>query len=246
MPLESKILTMETLDIEIAQLENSKFEYPKKLSEVKNTIAKKERDLSFAKENLEKLQREISSANIDLETHKKELAKSYERLNTVKNNKEYDAVQKEIRERKSLIEDTNRDIAKLKEKLPQVEDNFKNAQESFEKIETENTPLVEDLTQKIAAIDGNITTKTAEKHNLASQISANLMKLYNLILFGRKKSGKALSHISAGSKVCSYCGQILSPNVVKKIMTSANPVVCENCGSLFVLIENQKPLDSEA
>ena len=244
MPSENKLLSIETLDMEIAQLENSKFEYPKKLSEINGAIAKKEKEYFLAKENLDNLGKEISLTNIDLEVHKKELAKSYEHLNSVKNNKEYEAVQKEIRKRKTFIEDANHNIAKLKEKLPKAEEEFKAAQDDFEKIKTENAPFIEDLKQKISSIDNNISTKNTEKQKLSSQISANFLNVYNLILFGRKKSGMALSHISSGNRICSYCGQILSPNVVKKIVTSTTPVVCENCGSLFVLIENpQQPLD---
>jgi predicted nucleic acid-binding Zn-ribbon protein len=233
----NKLLNIEILDIEIARLEKSKFEYPKKLSELKGVIAQKEKKLSLAKKDLEKIERDISSVSIDLDVHKKELAQSYERLNTVKNNKEYDAVQKEIRKRKSLLEEMNHSIVKFKEKLPLAQEEFRVAQEEFEGIKAENTPVVEDLTQKIASIDNDILAKLSEKKDLSAEILPTFLNVYNLILPGRKKSGKTLSHILPTGRICSYCGQLLSPNVMKKILTSTAPIVCENCGSLFVLLE---------
>ena len=122
MSIQENLLNIESLDIQIAKLENSKLEYPKRLQELKDDIAQKERELSTAKENAGKIEKNIASTNIDLETHKEELAQSRERLNNVKNNKEYDAVQKEIRKRKMFVEDCIREIAKFREKLPQAQE----------------------------------------------------------------------------------------------------------------------------
>ena len=237
---ENKLLCLEILDIEIAQLENSKWEFPKKLAELKEVIAQKEQFFSVAKNNFEKTEKDISSAAIDLERQKKELEQSYERLNEVKNNKEYDAVQKEIRKRKAFVEETQHSIAKLKDKLPQTEGEFKAAQDLLEKTKAENSPEIDDLTNKIASIDSDILEKTAEKEKIVPLVPQNWLSVYNSILPGRKKSGKVLSLISSDSKVCAYCGQRLSPNMLKKIAISVNPVVCENCGSLFVFEEKSE------
>lgn len=235
---ENKLLKIGALDIEIAQLENSKLEYPKKLSELKATIREKEMTLLVSQNNLAGIEKGLSSENIELEANKKALDDGYERLNEVKTNKEYDAVQKEIKKRKSFVDENNHNIAKLKEKLSIAEENLKLAEEDFDKVKNENSAEIEDLTNKIAAIDNDISTKIAEKEKIVPEIPQNLMNLYNSILVGRKKSGKVISLISSDSKVCSYCKQKLSPNILKKIVTSTSPVVCENCGSLFVFEEN--------
>jgi len=239
---KNKLINIEILDIEIAQLENSKLEYPRKLEELKGIIAKKEQIYLSAKNAFEKIEKDISSANIDLDTQKKELEQSYERINDVKNNKEYDAVQKEIRKRKAFVEETQHNIAKYKEKLPLAENDYKQATEEFEKTKTENMPEIDALTSKIASIDSDISQKNAEKEKITPLIPQEWIVLYSSILTTRKKNGQVLSHISPESKICTYCGQRLSPNMLKKITTSVSPVVCENCGSLFVFEENsQKP-----
>lgn len=241
MSIENKLLEIETLDIKIAQLENSKLEYPRKLAELKEAIGQKEKSRDLAKNNLEKLEKDISSASIDLETHNGELAQSHERLTSVKNNKEFDAVQKEIRNRKTQVSETRQNIAKLKEKLPQLQEEFKAAQGEVESVEAQNSPIVEELTGKIASIDDDIAASVSEKTALCSQVDENVLKAYNAVLGGRKRSGQVLSHLPSdgkGSRKCSYCGQIISPNVLKKIFANTALVACENCGSLFVLTEN--------
>lgn len=238
MSVQESILNIEALDIQIAKLESSKLEYPKKLQELKDNIAGKEKEFLTAKENADKIEKYIASANIDLETHKSELAQSRERLNSVKNNKEYDAVQKEIRKRKMFVEDSVRDIAKYKEKLPQAQEGLKSAQEIFDSAMSENSPLINDLTQKIASIDSDISLKIVEKENLQKSIPQNYLNIYNSILPSRKNSGRVLSVVSPKRKICGYCCQILSPNIMKKISISTAPIVCENCGSLFVFVEN--------
>ena len=237
---ENKLINIGILDIEIAELENSKLEFPKKLSELKEATAQKEQALLSAKNNLEKLNKDISSAEIDLDKHKKELEQSYERLNEVKNNKEYDAVQKEIRKRKNFVETSNAEITKLKAKLPQTESDFKQAEEIFETTKNENAPEIENLTGKIASIDSDISKKIEEKEKIIPSVPQDLITVYNSVLAGRKKNGKAISIVSKESKTCSYCGQRLSPNILKKILAGANLVVCENCGSLFVFEEKSE------
>ena len=236
MSVQESILNIEALDIQIAKLESSKMEYPKKLQELKDIITQKEKEFLAAKESVEKIEKSIASANIDLETHKTELAQSRERLNEVKNNKEYDAVQKEIRKRKTFVEDCTREIAKFKEKLPHAQDELKTAQEIFDDAMSENTPVIDDLTQKIASIDSDISSTIAEKDVLQKSIPQNYLTVYNSILPSRKSSGKVLSVVYPKRKICGYCCQVLSPNIMKKVSTSSTPIVCENCGSLFVFV----------
>jgi len=237
MSFENKLLDIETLDIRIAKLENSKLEYPQKLAELNETITQKEKARDLAKDNLRKLEKDISSANMDLEAHSSELAKGHERLGEVKNNKEFDAVQKEIRTRKSLVQETKQNIAKLKDKLPALQEELNAKQEELDGVEAQNSPIVEELARKIASIDDDIAASVLEKTALCSQMDENILKAYNSILIGRKRNGKALSRVSQDSKKCSYCGQIVSPNLIKKIFTNTTLVACENCGSLFVLTE---------
>jgi len=236
---ESKLISIGNLDIEIAQLENSKLEFPQKLSELKAAIREKDMAMISAKINFEKIGKDISLENIELDENKKALENSYNRLNEVKNNKEYDAVQREIKKRKSFVDEHNHSIAKNKEKLLHAEENVKQTEEEFEKVKSENAAEIDDLTNKIAAIDGEIAAKIEEKEKISKDIPLNLMNLYNSILTGRKKDGKVISVISSDRNVCAYCRQKLSPNMLKKIATSTNPVVCENCGSLFVFVEKQ-------
>ena len=237
MSAPESILSIETLDIQIAQLENSKFEYPVTLKKLKDDIAKKEQELLSIKRKIDKIEKDLASANVDLETHKTELAQSYERINCVKNNKEYDAVHREIKERTKFVEDTNRNIAKLKEKLPQTQDELKSAQDALDKTKAETSHVIEDLTRKIASIDDDISLKITEKEKLQNSIPSDYLIAYNSILPGRKKSGKVLSIVSSGENVCEYCNQILSPNILKKMSVSKTPVFCENCGSLFVFVK---------
>ncbi|MDR0303333.1 MAG: hypothetical protein LBH98_00970 [Chitinispirillales bacterium] len=240
MSVQESILNVEEIDIQIAKLESSKLEYPKKLKELKDNIAQEEKELFAAKESMEKIEKNIASANIDLETHKNELAKSHDRLNSVKNNKEYDAVLREIRERKTFIESTSRDIIKLKEKLPQIQEEFKTKQADFDKVKSENTPNIEDLTQKISSIDNDISLKIVEKEKLLPSIPQNYLNIYDSILPGRKNSGRVLSLVYPKRKTCGYCNQVLSPNIMGKISMKKAPIVCENCGSLFVFIDKSE------
>jgi predicted nucleic acid-binding Zn-ribbon protein len=237
MSAPESILNIETLDIQIARLENSKLEYPQTLKKLKDDIARKEQELLAAKRKVEKIEKDIASANIDLETQKNELDKSYERINLVKNNKEYDAVHREIKEREKFVADTNRNLVKFKEKLPQLQEELKSVQDVLDKTKAETSPLIEDLTRKIATIDGDISLKTAEKEKLQQSIPTDYLIAYNSILPGRKKSGKVLSIVTSGNDACEYCNQILSPNILKKMLVSNTPVFCENCGSLFVFVK---------
>ena len=35
---------------------------------------------------------------------------------------------------------------------------------------------------------------------------------------------------------CGYCRQLISPNIKKLVQTSSSPIMCENCGSIFVWV----------
>ena len=237
------LIELESYDREIAKLEKSKKEFPKRVMEMEATLLEKGALLSVAKEKLEECQKDIEKANRELEENKNGLATSHDRINLVKTNKEYDAILLEISERKDMIERGNKRLKKLNEKLVTLQENLDIAQKEFDEITAELQPQIDDLKLQIGSIDDDIKKVVEKRVIVEEKIDPIFLDEYNIIL-SKRKTGRVLSIINNQSNTCGYCYQILNPKIMKEAKESLNkPIICENCGSIMVW-QNIEPTES--
>ena len=91
-----KLLTLQECDLRIVELENSKKEFPIRVAELEKAIADAAGTVEETKERIEEITNEKKAAEEQIANAKLSLEKSQERLNTIRTNKEYDAVHAEI------------------------------------------------------------------------------------------------------------------------------------------------------
>lgn len=227
------LIDLEKIDIEIARLENSKEEYPRKVEEMESELAEKKDALSAIERSITEQETGLANSEQSVLDSQEALERSHVRLNDVTTNKEYDAVLLEINERKEMIERARKKKVRFSEKLKSLTEEISAVREEYDAIYNEKQPIIDDLKSKIASIDDDVKRVAESRENLLKEVPANYLSMYTTIS-AKRKSGRVLAPITADSPACSYCFQILTPNVHKRVQSADRPVTCENCGSIFV------------
>ena len=227
------LLELQEVDIQIIELEKSKEEFPvqvdmlgKEVSDAESSLKSKEEELNECVEEKKNVEEQIVNAKASLE-------KSQERLNSIKTNKEYDAVHTEIETQKHILASADKRINKHTTDIEYLQEVFKEAKVEYDEINTKNQPQIEELTSRIAGIDSEIAKVQKKRDKAALKVNKNHLRVYDHIRISRK-NGKVISIVDDSQRNCTICYQIIGPQVIHDMRRGSDIVYCQNCGSILV------------
>ena len=229
------LVQLQEIDLRIREQELAQEQYPAAVIDLEQAISKAKATLDHAIKKLQKAEAEKKAFEDQIESAKTHLEKSQERLNSIKTNREYDAVHAEIEAQKNMLSNAETKSEKLLDEIKKMQNNVDFSTSEFDRIKTENEPQIADLKSKIGAIDTNIAKITKERDVLIPLISKQYLRTYDLIR-KKKKTGKALSTVL--TRTCGACYKVLEPQLINEVKRGIKLILCQNCGSILIYGEN--------
>jgi predicted nucleic acid-binding Zn-ribbon protein len=226
------LVQLQEIDLRIKEQELAQENFPAQVSQLEQEIAKSKATLEHINEKLRKALGEKTSFEEQIQKAKDGLDKSQDRLNSIKTNREYDAVHAEIETQKNMVNSAESRKKHILDEIDHLESSSSNAKEAYETTVTENEPKIKGLKEKIALIDSNIAEITKERDVIVPQIGKHILRPYDLIR-KKRKNGKALSLIST-TRNCAVCYKVLEPQLYNEIKRGLKLIICESCGSIMV------------
>ena len=225
------LFELQTLHTQIDKIRQTRGELPMEVADLEDEVAGLETRIQKIKSDLDELEDQIVTRK-NLIKDALAATKKYEtQLNEVKNNREYDAISKEI-------EIQGLEIQVSEKKIKEYSFEIQNKTEVYENALVNITERKKDLELKKAELD-MITAETekdeagilvkakeAEKH-----IDERLLIAYNR-LRGNAKNGLAVVSIKRDS--CSGCFNQIPPQRQLDIRQRKRIIVCEHCGRILV------------
>jgi predicted nucleic acid-binding Zn-ribbon protein len=225
------LFELQTLHTQIDKIRQTRGELPMEVADLEDEVAGLETRIQKIKSDLDELEDQIVTRK-NLIKDALAATKKYEtQLNDVKNNREYDAISKEI-------EIQGLEIQVSEKKIKEYSFEIQNKTEVYENALVNITERKKDLELKKAELD-MITAETekdeagilvkakeAEKH-----IDERLLIAYNR-LRGNAKNGLAVVSIKRDS--CSGCFNQIPPQRQLDIRQRKRIIVCEHCGRILV------------
>jgi len=210
-------------------------------------VADLEDDVAGLETRIQKIKSELDDLEDDIVTRKNIIRdaqaniKKYEtQLNEVKNNREYDAISKEI-------EIQGLDIQVSEKKIREFGFEITSKTQVYEKALGELEARKSDLDVKKAELD-TITAETEKEENelnaLAEKAIPNiedrLLFAYNRL---RKNAKNGLAVVTIQRDSCSGCFNQIPPQRQSDIRQRKKIIVCEHCGR--ILIDEHMAMDAE-
>ncbi len=225
------LFELQTLHTQIDKIRQTRGELPMEVADLEDEVAGLETRIQKIKADLDELEDSIVTRK-NLIKEALAATKKYEtQLNDVKNNREYDAISKEI-------EIQGLEIQVSEKKIKEYSFEIQNKTEVYESALANITERKKDLELKKAELD-TITAETekdeasilvkaqeAEKH-----IEERLLIAYNR-LRSNAKNGLAVVTIQRDS--CSGCFNQIPPQRQLDIRQRKRIIVCEHCGRILV------------
>lgn len=222
---------LQEIDLRIHQQELAQKQFPGTVEELEGAIKNAKESLENFQMKLSKTQEEVNSFDDQILKSRELLEKSQNRLNSIKTNREYDAVHAEIENQKNSINTVEIRKKNLLEEIEKLNKAIEEKTKEYEQIKSENEPQISELKEKIAAIDSTIASIVKERNEIVPKISKPILRTYDLIR-KKRKTGNALSNITG--KTCAVCYKVLEPQIYNEIKRGRKMLLCQNCGSIFV------------
>ncbi len=231
---------LQTIHTKIDKIRQVRGELPMEVADLEDDVAGLETRIQKIKGELDDLEDDIVTRKNLIKEAQSNIKKYETQLNEVKNNREYDAISKEI-------EIQGLDIQVSEKKIREFGFEIVTKTQVYEKALGDLEARKSDLDAKKAEL-GTITAETEKEENeLTAQaekakagIEERLMFAYNR-LRGNAKNGLAVVTIQRDS--CSGCFNQIPPQRQSDIRQRKKIIVCEHCGR--ILVDEQMALEAE-
>ncbi len=226
------LVQLQEIDLRIREQEMAQEQYPAAVKELKAQIGEAASALDGVKEKLGKAGEDMKNWEEQVARAHEGLERSQERLNSIKTNREYDAVHAEIEAQKGIINSAEQRKAALSAEIGKIETAIEEKKSELDRITAENDPKIRELQRKIDAIDSTIASITLERDAVVPKIAKHVYRQYELIR-SKRKSGRAISMIKS-NRTCSICYKVLEPQLYNEIRRSTKMLLCQSCGSIMI------------
>nr|MBC7613472.1 hypothetical protein [Pseudopedobacter sp.] len=222
---------LQTIHTKIDKIRQTRGELPMEVADLEDDVAGLETRIQKIKTELDDLEDSIVNRK-NMIKESLALVKKYEtQQNNVKNNREFDAISKEI-------EIQGLDVQVSEKKIKELQFEINNKTEVYDKALADLEDRKKDLEIKKAELE-NITSETqkeegvlvAEADKAEEKIEDRLKIAYNR-LRGNFKNGLAVVTIERDS--CSGCFNQIPPQRQSDIRQRKKIIVCEHCGRILV------------
>ena len=231
---------LQTIHTKVDKIRQVRGELPMEVADLEDDVAGLETRIQKFKAELDDLEDEIVTRKNLIKESQNNIKKYETQLNEVKNNREYDAISKEI-------EIQGLDIQVSEKKIKEFGFDIANKTTVYEKALADLEARKNDLEAKKDEL-GTITAETQKEENELSgeadkatvSIDARLLVAYNR-LRNNAKNGLAVVTIQRDS--CSGCFNQIPPQRQSDIRQRKKVIVCEHCGR--ILVDEQMALEAE-
>lgn len=237
--MEEKLLLL----IKLQECDSQLVKLSIKKKKLPEDIDKLDKEFLSFKEEIEKNKikhDELKSRHTESENKIKRLnegvVKTKERLLEVKNNKEYQAMLKEIEIAEKSRSDIETEIISILEELDKLSVLVKKDEETLKqnknKYEQEKKIIEDDLN----SIDADIADWEQKRNELRKNVAEDLLAKYEKI----KKRNQGIGVISVWKSVCNGCHMNIPPQLYNELQRSNQLLSCPNCDRIIYFQDMEK------
>ncbi len=239
------LVQLQSIDSRIHAQIQSQCDLPRALADLERTVTKSAKAVDSVNKQLAANAEEKKSFEEKVADAKIALDKSQDRLNSIKTNREYDAVHAEIETFRNIIAGADAKTKTLLADEEKLQQSLDAAKADHEKLVAESDPKLLDLKSKIASVDSRVVQLRMERTEISAGIPKSLLRTYDQIL-SRKKNAKVLSFVGNDNCTCSSCFKVLETQLINEIRRGTKLLTCQNCGAIFVWGENPEEKKADA
>lgn len=222
---------LQTIHTQIDKIHQVRGELPIEVADLEDEVAGLETRIEKIRAELDTKEDAIVVRKNMIKDSQAAIKKYDTQLNDVKNNREFDAINKEI-------EIQGLEIQVCEKKIREVEYDIQIKTDSYEKTQIELDARKEDLVNKKDELANIVSETEKDEKTLSTKIGKAEEKIEERLLIAynrlRKSAVNGLAVVTIDRDSCSGCFNQIPPQRQLDIRQRKKIIVCEHCGRILV------------
>ncbi|TWR29826.1 hypothetical protein FPZ43_08195 [Mucilaginibacter pallidiroseus] len=231
---------LQTVHTKIDRIRQVRGELPMEVADLEDDVAGLETRIQKIKNELDDLEDEIVTRKNLIKESQANIKKYETQLNEVKNNREYDAISKEIEIQGLDIQVSEKKIREFGFEIASKTTIYEKALADLEARRADLDAKKEELGTITAETEKDETELTAQAEKAQANIEERLLIAYSRL---RKNAKNGLAVVTIQRDSCSGCFNQIPPQRQSDIRQRKKIIVCEHCGR--ILVDEQMALEEE-
>lgn len=214
---------LQRIDTEVDKIRTLRGELPLEVQDLEDEIAGLETRLENLKNEISEADKSVAAKKQEI-TKSEELIKKYtEQLDNVRNNREYDALTKEVEFQKLEIELQNKRIREAQKTKAEKEVNLEISSKQYEEKKIDLDAKKAELNDIIAETHKDEEALTQKSEELSKNIEDRLLTAYRKI---RSNARNGLAVVTVDRDACGGCFNKIPPQRQLDIRSRKKIIVC--------------------
>lgn len=229
------LIDLQALETEAGHVQSAVDAAPKEMEALNATLLQFQKKISEEAERIEGLKKEYRSREADVETNLTRIRKSKERMDSVKNNKEYQSLQKEIdglEAQNSVIED---DMILSLDQIESGETAIKRLKVELVRMEADVVAQKDAIAQKTEQGKQRLSELGKKRDDLYNTVDPKILETYEQV----KKRVKSAALVPVSHAVCKGCHLMIPPQMFNELQRWESLKFCPHCHRMIYWLEDQ-------
>jgi uncharacterized protein len=217
-------------------VEMEKRKVPLEVADLKALFEEKEAKFLTAQQEFEQVRKERHEREREIEEERDRVERSKARLMTIKTNKEYYAMLKEIDQAKRANAMREEELLAILVRYEELEKRLGELGGEVEEVGARYRERMVEIEEKMKSFDKDIAELAARKAEIASRLDKGLARRFEMI-FDRRDG---LAIVPARNQSCVGCHMNISPQIFNLLQREDKVYTCPNCNRILYY-ENERP-----
>jgi predicted nucleic acid-binding Zn-ribbon protein len=235
--LKEQLLLLERLqeiDNQIDRYESDLARVPLEVQEIARNLVVIRREIAEARDRLQVVEKDLRKKEQDLSIEQDKIKRSERRLLNIKNQKEHNALSREVKLGKKVVGEIEETILEFMGEIETLNKSLERKQSDYEGFEKGLLDKKAEAQEIENQANSALTKLNSEKDRVAEAINGSFLKRYATV---KKARGNAVAELNNGS--CTGCNMALPPQLNIVVLKQEEMVICPNCNRiLYVKPEN--------
>jgi len=234
------LVKLQSFDTQLDEIKKVRGDLPIEVLDLENELAGYDTRVSKFQDEISALKVEISDKKTRIKDADRLIKKYQEQQATVRNNREYEAIDKEIESQQLDIQlyekgirEANVRIDAKTEEIDAVKAKLEERKKDLLAKKTELNQLIADSKEEEAKI-------ILERDKASANIEDRLLYSYSRL---RKNARNGLAVVNVRRGACGGCFAIVPPQRQADVKDKKKIIVCEHCGRILADVDTSEPVE---
>ncbi|MEY3417780.1 MAG: hypothetical protein RL060_1892 [Bacteroidota bacterium] len=229
------LLKLQTIDSQLDEIKKVRGDLPEEVRDLEDELIGFETRISKFEKELASFEEEITNRKIAIKDAEKLIKKYEDQQTNVRNNREYDAISKEMELQQLEIQISEKKIKEAQFKIEQKKKDIKVLEGTLEERSKDLANKKSELDIIIAESQEEEAKFDKDRNASASKIEERLFHSYERL---RNNAINGLAVVLVKRGACGGCFNTVPPQRQADIKEKKKLIVCEHCGRILAGVDN--------